>query len=221
MSLYQSANRFCKSSSYTIGDSSSILYVWPRINFSCMKKFFLSSFLFLSIFLSLSAQSLNKSLGNFKSLKKIPNGVSIQTDFGNMKAVVFSSNVIKIDITQNTEFNDFSYAVIATPNASTKFILKEEKERITITTDSLQLVITKKPVRISLYNLKGKLINGDDAAFGTSWIGDEITTYKKLFPDEKFIGLGEKIGDLNRRGSGYQNWNSDVPGYEGRQDPLY
>ncbi len=178
--------------------------------------------LLLSFFTSSAwSQSLSHPLGNFKTMKKISGGISIQTDFGNMKALVYSANVIKIDVTQHPSFDDFSYAVVATPDASTKFSLTEEKEKITLTTDSLKLVIMKKPVRISIYDLKGRLINGDDAAFGTSWIGDEITTYKKLFPHEKFIGLGEKVGDLDRRGNGYQNWNSDVPGYEGRQDPLY
>jgi len=181
----------------------------------------LSLTLSLTLSLSVSAQSLSKPLGNFKAMKKIPNGISIQTDFGNMKAVVYSANVIKIDITQHSSFDDFSYAVVATPDASAKFSLKEEKEKITITTDSLQLIIAKNPVRISLYDLKGKLISGDDAAFGTSWIGDEITTYKKLFADEKFIGLGEKTGDLDRRGNAYVNWNTDAFGYSDRTDPLY
>jgi alpha-glucosidase len=38
---------------------------------------------------------------------------------------------------------------------------------------------------------------------------------------ERFIGLGEKTGNLDRRGNGYTNWNSDVFGYSAAQDPLY
>jgi len=181
--------------------------------------------LFLSISLSLpfslSAQSLSKPLGNFKAVKKLSNGISIQTDFGNMKAVVYSASVIKIDITQHSSFDDFSYAVVAAPDAKTKWDLVEKKDTIYITTDSLTLAISKRPVRISLYDVNHRLINGDDAAFGTSWIGDEITTYKKLFPDEKFIGLGEKTGDLDRRGNAYVNWNTDAFGYSDHTDPLY
>jgi alpha-glucosidase len=33
--------------------------------------------------------------------------------------------------------------------------------------------------------------------------------------------LGEKTGNLNKRGSSYQNWNSDVPAYAINHDPLY
>jgi alpha-glucosidase len=38
---------------------------------------------------------------------------------------------------------------------------------------------------------------------------------------EKFIGLGENTGDLNRRNKGYTNWNTDAYGYDPSADPLY
>lgn len=177
--------------------------------------------LFLIATLQLHAQSLSKSLGNLKSMKKHQHGLVLQTDFGNMKVTVYSPNVIKINATRNNTFNDFSYAVVAEPDPATRYTVTEDKNSVTVTTDSLMLVITRQPVRVSLYNKAGELVNGDDPAFGTSWIDEEITTYKKLFPGEKFIGLGEKTGGLNRRGSGYSHWNSDVPGYILSADPLY
>ena len=56
---------------------------------------------------------------------------------------------------------------------------------------------------------------------GTSWIGDQVTAYKKLQEGERFIGLGEKTGPLDRKGSGYQNWNTDAYAYNSGTDPLY
>lgn len=169
----------------------------------------------------LPAQSLPRSLGNLKSVKKITSGITLQTDYGNMKVTVYSSNVIKINVAQSTSFNDFSYATVAAPDENINYVVKESAGDITVATDSVKLIITKKPVRLSFYNHMDQLICADDASFGTEWIGNQITTYKKMFPGEKFIGLGEKTGDLNRRGNGYVNWNLDIPGYETRQDPLY
>lgn len=184
------------------------------------KKWFSALLLSLCSFPAWS-QSLSTPLGNLKAMNKIPNGISLQTDFGNMKAVVYSANVIRINITQHSSFDDFSYAVVASPDTTIKFSLLEDPEKFEIITDSLQLIITKTPVRVSLHNKEGRFVNGDDPAFGTSWIGDEITTYKKLFPEEKFIGLGEKTGDLNRRGTAYVNWNTDAFGYKEQTDPIY
>jgi alpha-glucosidase len=92
---------------------------------------------------------------------------------------------------------------------------------MSISTESINIVINKKPLRIKFYNKKNQLLNEDYKDFGISWIGNEVTCYKKLFPDEKFIGLGEKTGPLNRRGQAYKNWNSDVPAYGIEEDPLY
>ncbi len=166
-------------------------------------------------------QALSHPLGNVKSIKKIADGIILQTDFGNLKATIYTPDIIKISITKNPSFDDFSYAVATTPDPKTKFTIIDEKQDVTVTTDSLRLVIGKNPVRVSLYNKSDKLINGDDPAFGTSWVSDEITTYKKLFADERFIGLGEKVGDLDRRGNAYVNWNTDAFGYSDRTDPLY
>jgi alpha-glucosidase len=67
----------------------------------------------------------------------------------------------------------------------------------------------------------GEVLNEDDGSFGTSWIGDEVTTYKRLQKGERFIGLGEKTGNLDRRGTAYTNWNTDKFAYSADQDPLY
>ena len=88
-------------------------------------------------------------------------------------------------------------------------------------TESLILTITKTPVRFSFKTIDHQLINEDDHAFGTSWNGEQVTTYKKLQEGERFVGLGEKTGPLDRRGQGYQNWNTDSYAYNTGTDPLY
>jgi alpha-glucosidase len=81
--------------------------------------------------------------------------------------------------------------------------------------------VRTKPLRIAFETTAGVVINEDEPAFGTMWIGEEVTTYKKIVEDEKFIGLGEKTGPLNRRGEGYTNWNTDFFGYPSGADPIY
>jgi len=65
------------------------------------------------------------------------------------------------------------------------------------------------------------LINEGEAGLGTSWVGEEVTTYRKMQKGERFIGLGEKTGNLDRSGNGYTNWNTDAPAYAADRDPLY
>ena len=174
-----------------------------------------------SAFAGLQAQNqTNKSIGNYASHSPEPNGVTIKTDNGSFRAVVYSANVIRLRYSAKGLWDEQSYAVTATP-LTTKAELKDEAGSLTLSTDSLKLVINKQPVRVKLFDLKGRLISEDEEAFGTGWIGDNVTTYKHMQPGERFIGLGEKTGALDRKGEAYTNWNTDFFGYPAGADPLY
>ncbi len=168
----------------------------------------------------IQAQTLNKSLGNLSSQKNIEQGIVLNTENGNARILVYSPSVIRISLSKTENFDDFSYAVIAKPG-NTKHTIQDKGNSISIKTDSCELVISKNPVRFQLLNNKGQILNEDDASFGTGWIGEEVCTYKKLQDGERFIGLGEKTGNLDRRGEGYTNWNTDYFGYPANGDPLY
>ncbi len=185
-----------------------------------MNKFFsLISLMILSTVLS-AQHMLSKDLGNLTSFVKHANGITISAANGSARILLYSAAVIRVEISQNNSFNDFSYAVISSPK-NELFNINETPEQIELTTDSCRLVIAKKPIRIKLLNKKGEVLNEDEPGFGTNWIGEEITTYKKMQEGERFVGLGEKTGNLDRRGEGYTNWNTDFFAYPSNGDPLY
>ena len=159
-------------------------------------------------------------LGSFKSMKEVEHGIIITADNARVEVLHFSPTVVRVRIDRSELKPDFSYAVIRQPAGNFKKIT-DKRDSLVLITDSLQVIIMKKPLRIKFLTPGGTLISGDYQNFSLSWQGTEITCYKKMFPDEKFIGLGEKTGPLNRRGNAYINWNTDIPGYSYRQDPLY
>ncbi len=166
------------------------------------------------------AQKLNQSLGKLSKLNQDVNGGVITTENGNIQIQVFSPTTIRLQISKSNPFQSFSYAVIATPTSGIHR-WKEDANAWTLETDSCKLIISKNPVRFGFYNAKGELLNEDEPAFGTGWIGEEVTTYKKMQDGERFIGLGEKTGNLDRRGEGYTNWNTDFFAYPSNGDPIY
>lgn len=163
---------------------------------------------------------LNQSLGDFVYIHKTDkNELILNTSYGNARIVVYSPEVIRISVSLDENFDDFNYAVIQKPTA-VEYELHEAEDKLIISTQSVNLEVDKFPVRFTFKDARGNILNQDDT-FGTSWIGDQITTYKRLQEEEKFIGLGEKTGHLNRFGKGYQNWNTDYFGYDKDSDPLY
>lgn len=176
----------------------------------------------LSCFFSttLFAQTNLKEVGNIKTVKVDGQNVSITTDAAFIQAIVYSPSIIRIRMDKQVLRKDFSYAVVLEPQQSKVSITQNDKEIIVIT-DSLKAIFQKKPYSVTFYNNDGAVISEDEKGLTTSWIGEEVTTYKKMQEAERFIGLGEKTGDLDRKGNGYTHWNTDAYGYQAGQDPLY
>lgn len=160
----------------------------------------------------------SKSLGNLISWEKIQHGIIGKTTHGQFRVLQYDQHVFRITITQEDFFEDFSYSVVAQPSGNGEIV--DNENQLTFSTTYVKLIIQKHPVRFSFYTTNDQLINQDDA-LGTSWNGDQVTTYKTLQEGERFIGLGEKTGPLDRRGLGYQNWNTDHFAYHASADPLY
>lgn len=162
---------------------------------------------------------LNLHAGKVLRWQKEDHGLSGTVENAKFRVVLYNDEVIRIQLTRET-FDDFSYAVVAQPEAVTALVV-EDDDIIRITTSRVILTLHKNPLHFRLQTLQGEVINEDDPFFGTSWIGEQVTTYKKLQAGERFIGLGEKTGPLDRRGFGYTNWNTDNFGYTAGSDPLY
>ena len=185
--------------------------------FSFKKNLLWIAILFLN---NVSAQSNLKEIGNISAVKINGQRVNITTNTANVEAIVYSPSIVRIRMDKQALKKDFSYAVVAEP-MQTKVTITQTANEVTIVTDSLKVVFQKKPYSVTFYNMDGLVISEDETGLSTSWVGEEVTTYKKMQEGERFIGLGEKTGDLDRKGNGYTNWNTDAYGYSTGQDPLY
>lgn len=164
---------------------------------------------------------LNHSLGTLVSYTSDKHSVTLETKNETAVITIYTEGIIRVRVyKKGEEATDFSYAVTANPQV-VKFEIKEGPDTIHISTADVTLSVQKDPMRFSFLDHTGNILNEDDGAFGTSWIGNEVTTYKRLQKGERFIGLGEKTGNLDRRGSAYTNWNTDKFAYSPDQDPLY
>jgi alpha-glucosidase len=166
------------------------------------------------------AQSTVLSPGNIETVHVDEHGLSFKTTNAYGSVTIYSPAVVRVRLDKKVLGRDFSYAVIQTPG-KTKLNVLQGKNEITINTDSLKIVINRKPFAIAFYTPGGQVINQDEPGLTTSWVGDEVTAYKTMNADERFIGLGEKAGNLDRKGNAYTNWNEDHFGYSVNQDPLY
>ncbi|MFM8834167.1 MAG: glycoside hydrolase family 31 protein [Cytophagales bacterium] len=165
------------------------------------------------------ANSISSSLGSFVSYSKHAQGVDISAAQGNLCLTLYGDSVVRVWAFQSEKPEDFSYAVVGTP-LPTLFEVVESGDSLELATSTLKTIINKKNLAIHFVDLRGGIINQDDE-LGVRWIGEQVNCYKKLQEGERFLGLGEKTGPLDKRGRGYINWNTDAYAYSPDGDPLY
>jgi alpha-glucosidase len=163
--------------------------------------------------------SVSKSIGNLTAWSKVQAGLNAETTFGRFQVLTYGASIIRITATLTESFEDFSYSVVALPQPDL-FEISENPDSLILKTEAVELHISKSPVRFTFRKPDGRIIHADDP-LGISWIGEQVTAYKKLQPGERFIGLGEKTGPLDRKGAAYQNWTTDAYAYHSGSDPLY
>jgi len=183
--------------------------------------------LFCSLFITaLQARQLPQSMGQLANWQRTENGLSCQAQLGTgqtqpFSITVYAPHTIRIQVAgPNGTLDHFSYATVAKPQ-QVNFTVQETQGRIELKTSALHLHIQTNPVRFAFYTPEGQLISQDDPGMGTTTWGNELTAYKTLQKGERFIGLGEKTGNLDRKGQGYVNYNLDNYGYSTGADPLY
>ena len=189
-----------------------------------MKKY-ISLFLLFSIFQTSDCFSqtsrLSEQIGNYVKHTPIPGGYSFTLTNATVNITAYNATTIRFRASKQSMANDFSFAIDNLISVYHLDIKSHDNNEFVLSTDSLIIHIHTTPFRINIYNTANQLICADDQALGISWFGNQVSCYKQLHTDEKFLGLGEKTGSINRRGSFYQNWNSDVPAYALNADPLY
>lgn len=171
--------------------------------------------------LAIQSQSLKTTfIGNFKLIKTTGNLVTIRSDEAWINLNVYQDDLVRVRISKDSIIESISEAVIQTPLKSFVKVVNEPSQ-VSLYTEALHVVVQKFPIRILFFTLNGQMLNRDFDDLGVFWQGDEVTCTKSLFKDEKFMGLGEKGRDVNRRGNSYSNTNFESAHYVPSSDPLY
>lgn len=158
-------------------------------------------------------------LGNIETAALQNGALLIKTAIADARVMVYSDTIIRVNVTRRDKQPDESFAVIQYPSAQLNY--QDLGDTIEVGTLAMKLVINKNPLRFSFFTADGKLLTAEDSRFGITLDGDKVMNYRQLHHDEMFLGLGEKTGNLNKRGMSYVNWNTDAAVHTTKDDPLY
>ncbi len=162
--------------------------------------------------------------GNCSGFVKEKNRVVFNCDRGSVLLEVCGHNVVKVWFDPSGEFErtNPSFAVVNENLDNLDDLHVENNDRtLEIFTNALRVRVDKSPFRLQVFDKYQKLIVSDYANHGHVADSGFVAAAKTIRRDEKFFGLGEKAGAINRRGNTYKMWNSDKPCYSMNEDPLY
>jgi alpha-glucosidase len=149
------------------------------------------------------------------------NGIEGNSEEGVFRIDVYTNHIFRVNIGRIEDMEAHSFASIAYPNKDVRYQIDDFSDSINISSENLILQITKNPLRFNFLDPGGEVINCEDSGLGTVFNQEQIGSFRKLQPGERFVGLGEKAGNLDRRGTGLVNWNTDHFGYGPETDPIY
>ncbi|MFN4946403.1 MAG: TIM-barrel domain-containing protein [Chryseotalea sp.] len=160
-------------------------------------------------------------LQNILQTEPLPQGIlATDTEHKKIRIQFISDTAVRITATHKQTFEEFSYTVIQTPKTVSSFNVVSDADLITVSSNSLSITLQKKTGALQFHNQHKQELASTDP-LGICWNENQITAYHRLQEGERFIGLGEKTGPLDRKGQGYVNWNTDNFAYHSGADPLY
>jgi len=159
------------------------------------------------------------------SYQRTEHGIAGRTTLARFAIDVYSEHVVRVRVARQDAPEHRGYALIdnAAP-AFERFTVREEHHEITLRTTALQVVVAMAPdLRVTFKDPDGQVINEDmpGKELGITFIGNKVTVYKALYADERFIGMGEELGDLDRRHAILTLKNTDNYRYDDPRIPMY
>ncbi|MBN7811893.1 DUF4968 domain-containing protein [Algoriphagus sp. H41] len=161
----------------------------------------------------------HRGFGAVSSWQALPDGLEGESPAARFRIRVLEDGIIRVQASIHDSFESNPYSVVAQAK-KTAFTLTQNSTQLVLTTSLLRLEISLESFTLAFFDQAGNLLNQDDS-LGIAWLGTEVTAYKQVQAQEKFIGLGEKTGNLDRAGRAFTNWNTDYFAYGVGDDPLY
>jgi alpha-glucosidase len=150
-------------------------------------------------------------LTEVNKLSRYGNRVCLDLKEGEIILEFLDNDLFRLITRTDTETDLKSSAAVPEHQMSFEdFEIEENKEFYLIKTGKLVIEIKKRVFALSIYDINGELINQDFSEKALGWFGQEVRAWKEKRQGERFYGLGEKTGFLDKNGKKYVLWNTDA-----------
>ena len=134
------------------------------------------------------------------------------------KPIGLGPQVVRLRVTPRGVERHVGYALVSdTPPGGAPFSVAATGSVVTLKTAAVTAEVELRPdLRVTFRDADGGVLNEDlpGKELGITLEGRKVTVYKRLQDGERFIGMGEQLGNLDRRGSVITLRNTDNYRYD-------
>ncbi|MGL4875769.1 MAG: TIM-barrel domain-containing protein, partial [Clostridium sp.] len=147
-----------------------------------------------------------KGIRNFTGFNKNVNKVILDFTSVSLEIEYFTDEIVKVFISERKEGN--TNAIIL-QSKRIDLNIHDKEDRVEVCSKRVKTVVCKKTSRVSFYDMEDRLLSTD---FDPSFKRDDGKVFiSKVNDSIAYYGLGEKGGDLNKKGCYTENFNTDDP----------
>lgn len=164
-------------------------------------------------------------IGAVATVRRTAHGVEGTTPRVRFAVDVYGPDIVRVRVARPDDPQHRGYALKdeRIPDYH-DYALNLEGGTLSVRTRDLLLEITRAPnLRFTLKNAAGEVLNEDlgGDGLGIALTGHKLTVYKRLQEGERFIGGGEELGALDRRGQILTLRNTDYFRYDDPRIPMH
>ncbi|HEY1559938.1 MAG TPA: TIM-barrel domain-containing protein [Caulobacteraceae bacterium] len=151
------------------------------------------------------------------SYARLANGIEASRAGVSIRVTALTDQILRVRVARRGRWpEDASWAVPAAARAQSVAVRGAPRG---FSTKALSVVIGRR-LALTVTDAKGRRVVADDPE-PIRFSASGFTLRKALAHDEHIFGLGDKTGDLDRRGETFVDWNTDAYGYTSSTDPIY
>jgi len=157
------------------------------------------------------------------SVTALANGVDVRVGAQLMRVTALRDDIIRIRFARDGVLpEDASWAVLADARKSAVPTSSLTTDGLAgFATSRLRVTIDRASFRVVVADKAGKVISADAPEAALGFIGKQFTVRKLMPESERYFGLGDKTGGLDRRDHAFTLWNNDAYGFDTGSDPIY
>jgi len=151
------------------------------------------------------------------------NGAEVHIDNIVMRVTAVRQSIVRVRIGRDGKLpEDASWAVPSQVRSTgVRVHPASDAQSIGFSTDALDVRIDRATLRLVVRDKVGRVVSADAPGEALQLNSTGFSLRKVMGEHERFFGLGDKTGGLDRRDHAFTLWNTDAYAFGDGSDPLY